>query len=80
MSTNSKNTRLKKRLWQVVHGRSLTLPVNCHWCRCQIKFHQATVDHVRPRSEGGTDELSNLVVSCADCNQLRNEWNLKGIW
>jgi 5-methylcytosine-specific restriction endonuclease McrA len=28
-----------------------------------------TLDHVIPRSRGGSDHLSNLVGSCAECNQ-----------
>jgi 5-methylcytosine-specific restriction endonuclease McrA len=80
MGKRSNNARLKKQLWQKVHRRELTLPVPCHWCRCLIRFPQATVDHVRPKSEGGTDELTNVVVSCADCNQLRDYWNQHGIW
>ena len=27
------------------------------------------VDHVVPRSEGGTDDESNLVTTCRDCNR-----------
>jgi 5-methylcytosine-specific restriction endonuclease McrA len=80
MGRRSKNTRLERRLWEEVHNRSLSLPVPCHWCRCPIRFEQATVDHVRPKSEGGADDLTNVVVSCADCNQLRDYWNKKGIW
>ncbi|HVQ45126.1 MAG TPA: HNH endonuclease [Candidatus Saccharimonadia bacterium] len=26
------------------------------------------VDHVRPRSQGGTNDPSNLVTACSDCN------------
>jgi 5-methylcytosine-specific restriction endonuclease McrA len=27
------------------------------------------IDHVRPKSQGGSDRASNLVVSCVDCNR-----------
>ncbi len=80
MRTRNNNARLKKRLWQEVHGRDLSLPVNCHWCSCLVAFARATVDHVRPRSEGGSDDLANVVVACDDCNQLRNHWNQRGFW
>ena len=80
MGKRSKNYRLKKRLWKEIHNCELTLPVPCHWCRCMIRFAWATVDHVRPRSEGGADDLTNVVVSCSDCNQLRDYWNQHGIW
>jgi 5-methylcytosine-specific restriction endonuclease McrA len=80
VATRSKNTRLKARLWQEVHGCASTVCLPCHWCRCRITFDQATVDHVRPRSEGGVDELSNVVIACDDCNQLRNKLTQDGVW
>jgi len=32
---------------------------------------RATVDHIIPRSSGGTSEYENLVGACADCNVRR---------
>lgn len=37
------------------------------------------IDHVIPRSRGGTDDMDNLAVSCAPCNlskgdKLLSEW------
>jgi 5-methylcytosine-specific restriction endonuclease McrA len=32
----------------------------------------ASLDHVKPLSEGGTKDVSNVVVSCVRCNQTRN--------
>lgn len=29
---------------------------------------QLSIDHVRPRSSGGTDDPENLVVACGACN------------
>lgn len=31
----------------------------------------ATIDHFIPRSRGGTDDESNLVVACFKCNQKK---------
>ena len=28
----------------------------------------ATIEHIRPRNHGGTDELPNLALACARCN------------
>lgn len=33
--------------------------------------HLATLDHVIPKSQGGTDYESNLVVACYPCNQRK---------
>lgn len=30
------------------------------------------IDHIRPRSRGGPDRLSNLVVACVGCNQAKS--------
>jgi len=29
------------------------------------------IDHIKPRSKGGTDDDTNLVVSCHACNQYK---------
>ena len=40
---------------------------NCYWCGIYVgdKYH---VDHVIPLSRGGTNYISNLVISCPKCN------------
>ena len=58
----------------------------CYWCKKQgqldtgivfefknrqiISFH---IDHKIPRSHGGTDDLSNLVLSCQRCNLKKRD-------
>lgn len=37
----------------------------------------STVDHVIPRSRGGTDDESNLVCSCSVCNQEKADMTLE---
>jgi hypothetical protein len=32
------------------------------------------IDHYRPRSAGGTDELTNLVYCCTTCNRLKGDF------
>lgn len=43
----------------------------CFWCRRALRFEETTVDHLRPRSKGGSNRMSNLVLSCSPCNQER---------
>ncbi len=54
----------------------------CHYCgideenlanlRAKYGFkHRFNVDHLVPRVRGGGDNLENLVVSCADCNNRK---------
>ncbi|MBM4043943.1 MAG: HNH endonuclease [Planctomycetes bacterium] len=35
---------------------------------------QLTVDHFRPRSQGGTDSLDNLLYCCGPCNQYKLDY------
>ncbi len=39
----------------------------CAYCR-NTKVERYETDHIVPRSRGGTDRVSNLVVSCHSCN------------
>lgn len=40
-------------------------------------YLRLTIDHIIPRSRGGTDERSNLRILCVWCNSTRNslEWS-----
>ncbi|WP_032402467.1 HNH endonuclease [Rhodococcoides fascians] len=40
----------------------------CRYCGATAPDVKLTVDHVVPTSLGGSDEPSNLVTACADCN------------
>ena len=43
----------------------------CNGCRIAFPFRNFTVDHVIPRSRGGTDHVDNLQLLCAACNSLK---------
>ncbi|MCY3577057.1 MAG: DNA methyltransferase [bacterium] len=43
----------------------------CNGCRIAFPFRNFTVDHVVPRSKGGTDHLDNLQLLCAACNSVK---------
>lgn len=43
----------------------------CHWCEILLQPDAATIDHLVPRSRGGSDHETNLVASCAPCNVER---------
>lgn len=44
----------------------------CAHCDVLLAFDEATLDHVKPKSLGGTDRRSNLRLSCLPCNQRRS--------
>lgn len=43
----------------------------CNGCRVAFPFRNFTVDHIIPRSRGGTDHPENLQLLCAACNSLK---------
>lgn len=70
MNTNgSKWIRKAKR--QLIYTRD---GWRCVWCKTDLGPWQCgvpTLDHVIPRSEGGTNEASNLITACGVCNDSR---------
>lgn len=74
-----KNTRHKRR-YQKINGDVTTNQILeleqsakvCYWCNCKInKTTKIHIDHYIPLSKGGEHTISNLVVSCATCNQKK---------
>lgn len=43
----------------------------CQYCGSRSSL---TVDHVIPRSKGGTSSWDNIVASCAPCNRRKGDW------
>jgi 5-methylcytosine-specific restriction endonuclease McrA len=45
----------------------------CEYCQCQSLFSPDpfSVEHIVPRSRGGTSDLSNLALSCQGCNNRK---------
>lgn len=49
---------------------------SCGWCGQKTRRdmgwqNSATIEHVTPKSEGGSNKLENLMHACARCNRLR---------
>ncbi|MBH3122436.1 HNH endonuclease [Serratia ureilytica] len=59
--------RFKRALWELnAH--------HCCYCGALIDTHKSMhVDHLHPRSGGGTSKLTNLVCACARCNTVKGE-------
>lgn len=43
----------------------------CWWCECSLPPDKLTLDHLKPRSKGGSNSLENLRLACVSCNQSR---------
>ena len=67
----------KKNRLIVLEGSAWT----CHYCKGPAN----TADHILPVSQGGTNEVSNLLPSCRPCNSSKKDktrvrlkyWNRK---
>jgi hypothetical protein len=52
---------------------------------CQVcgKEHSGQVHHVIPRSQGGTNDLSNLITLCGRCHMVISpvpQWLITKLW
>ncbi|MGB5913742.1 MAG: HNH endonuclease signature motif containing protein, partial [Phormidesmis sp.] len=57
-------------LRQRVRKRAKSLCEYCHSPE-RISGSRFTLDHVYPRSLGGSDDFENLALACSRCNQRR---------
>ena len=62
-----------KRLWR----RAIKEHFNCTcvYCGTTYEIHELTLDHVKPKRDGGEDLTSNLVPACRQCNQDKGSSN-----
>lgn len=43
----------------------------CNGCRAHFEYRHLEVDHIVPRSRGGTEHIENLQLLCASCNRIK---------
>lgn len=45
----------------------------CEYCRCTQDFSPSpfSIEHITPKSKGGTDDLDNLALACPACNNSK---------
>lgn len=71
MKLTPRKMKPRMRQWirhQWLHGREW---LECHYCGAKLNFDAITLDHVKPRSKGGSNHISNLVPACHHCNSTR---------
>ena len=54
----------------VLYGRQ---EGRCNGCKILFPFPNLTIDHIVPRSRGGTDHLDNLQLLCGACNSIKGD-------
>ncbi|MBU2739741.1 RNA-guided endonuclease IscB [Acidithiobacillus concretivorus] len=44
---------------------------------CDAEHTPLTIDHIHPKSKGGSDRVSNLTLACVPCNQHKNNQDVR---
>ena len=70
---SQENIQLKKIFFQNINISS------CFYCKYVFLINNLTIEHLTPRSFGGTNEQDNIVLACVLCNQKKGKesWKLK---
>ena len=45
--------------------------IHCPCCSKELNVYNYTLDHHVPKSRGGSNELSNIVIMCRTCNRIK---------
>ena len=43
----------------------------CNICDTHFPYRNMAVDHIDPKSQGGTDHIENLQLLCPACNSMK---------
>ena len=54
----------------------------CFYCLEEIpdQGKECTIDHIVPKSQGGTREFDNVVLCCPECNNLKGDSAVSAEW
>jgi 5-methylcytosine-specific restriction endonuclease McrA len=64
---------MKAKLW----GKNRKMQKECYYCRRKMHYAEATVDHVKPKSKGGSNARGNLKLCCKKCNQQKGSLSVE---
>ena len=71
LATRGRKKNTRKRINQAILYRRQG--GYCAGCDHFFQSRNLTIDHVLPRSKGGSDDISNLQLLCHACNQLKKD-------
>lgn len=72
-------------LFQYIDEKFFTLPCTrknilirddnrCQYCALEFRDVNLTIDHVIPKSKGGSSRWNNVVAACKPCNQQKRDY------
>jgi len=64
---NSKKRKQIKEILSKGHKK-----YHCIFCKRVFLVTDLTIEHIIPKKDGGSNEITNLVLSCKICNQHRD--------
>lgn len=56
-----------------VRNRLYRTRPRCTYCGARINRDRASIDHVVPRSKGGSKRVGNLALACTHCNNSKGD-------
>ena len=59
--------------WHALRRQVLDRDKSCVYCGIVLDRYTAKIDHLIPRSRGGSDDLENLVLCCLPCNLQKKD-------
>ena len=62
----------KTYLYEIQKGR-------CYICGEIIAKSKMTIDHIIPKSKGGTMRVDNIALACSDCNAFKSSSSIKSL-
>jgi len=62
-------------LWNTTFGERCAFGP-CHCCRREVTLQNFEAGHVVAKSQGGSDQISNLRVICRPCNRSMGSMNM----
>jgi len=51
--------------------------MNCYLCNKFMSWDTATIEHLTPKSRGGTNDLKNTVLAHEECNAEKRDLTLQ---
>jgi len=72
-----KQLKINNKIKKIYYANIAMAP--CCYCKYVFLISDLTIEHKLPRSMGGSNDISNIDLACAPCNQKRGRefWFIK---